>query len=140
MDKNLAIHDIDDFSVALDEFNSSLTVYGSIFIYNNTEERAQRKILQPPISPPCQRTLSFENSQFYSYPAQVMNFKSCNNMYNSEKNEVHRASRLLDSKRTPLQVQDHIIVERKCREKLSQIFVALSKGLPSIYKEGSYKT
>ncbi|KAL2513421.1 Transcription factor bHLH [Abeliophyllum distichum] len=36
--------------------------------------------------------------------------------------------------RNPLQAQDHVVSERKRREKLSQLFIALSKVLPGLKK------
>ncbi|KAG6431938.1 hypothetical protein SASPL_103510 [Salvia splendens] len=80
--------------------------------------------------------ISFENERFLPFsPAnadcddnltpQIISFSSSS----KEDDEFGKRERGLTATRTPLQAQDHLMAERKRREELRQLFIALSKVL-----------
>ncbi|KAI3469808.1 hypothetical protein Pfo_026471 [Paulownia fortunei] len=73
------------------------------------------------------------------FTSQIINFSSsgedgsCNNQYHDAENGTSH-KRACTTTRTPLQVQEHVIAERKRRENIGQLFITLSKIVPGLKK------
>ncbi|KAK4842886.1 hypothetical protein QYF36_001290 [Acer negundo] len=94
-------------------------------IWNScTTEHSNPK--KSPSSTSQSQIISFENSA--SFPAIPQPSFPSLGSYDLQETMKRRATR------SPLQAQDHIIAERKRREKISQCFVALSVLLPGLKK------
>ncbi|XAR51426.1 hypothetical protein NMG60_11006049 [Bertholletia excelsa] len=89
---------------------------------NHTNSRRDRKAINPKASSSSSSNLiSFANSNLTD-----------ETMYGKlDFGETQRAVR------TPVQAKDHVIAERKRRERLSQRFIALSALLPGLKKVGN---
>lgn len=61
---------------------------------------------------------------------QIISFSSSS----KEDDEFGKRERGSTATRTPLQAQDHLMAERKRREELRQLFIALSKVVPGLKK------
>lgn len=75
-----------------------------------------------------------------SISSKVIKFSSLPTEDTSGKNKLYDAAHEMGDKRvwtmirSPLQAQDHLMAERKRREKLSQLFIDLSKVVPGLKK------
>ncbi|XP_057449668.1 transcription factor bHLH18-like [Lotus japonicus] len=111
---------------------------------NTTSERPSKTLKMSNASPSY--ILSFSNEN----PAHILNFDSTlkpkskaltvnvnhhgNRSLESQKKETKRKVQEGEKARSPHQAQDHIIAERKRREKISQQFIALSALIPGLKK------
>ncbi|GMJ08092.1 hypothetical protein like AT4G37850 [Hibiscus trionum] len=128
-----SVHDLDNFH----SFSSENYAYGNSFVEASHEfERPMKQLkasswnscttenhIPPPPNPSSSSSsshiISFDNSN--SSPAP---------QFYDVKPKTGQASRL----RTPIHAQDHVIAERKRREKLSQSFISLQTLIPGLKK------
>ncbi|PPD81217.1 hypothetical protein GOBAR_DD21849 [Gossypium barbadense] len=74
---------------------------------------------------------SFDDTNFQSFSSE--SYSSYPNINNGSSN-IQAFHQGVDDNETPLHAQDHVIAERKRREKLSQRFISLSALIPGLKK------
>ncbi|PPR85509.1 hypothetical protein GOBAR_AA35180 [Gossypium barbadense] len=74
---------------------------------------------------------SFDDTNFQSFSSE--SYSSYPNINNGSSN-IQAFHQVVDDNETPLHAQDHVIAERKRREKLSQRFISLSALIPGLKK------
>ncbi|PKI33098.1 hypothetical protein CRG98_046511 [Punica granatum] len=155
-DYSLDLDDLDFPSFSLENYSLNHEAApnfsaSSVETFQPSTERAAKQLKMSPSSSPFQiisfgnsgsppsRTKSMTPDGNVSFPSHVIshgysyqlgeNIKDISEQGSHSNKRGHGAMN-----RTPLHAQDHVIAERKRREKLSQRFIALSAVIPSLKK------
>ncbi|TMW96636.1 hypothetical protein EJD97_007053 [Solanum chilense] len=115
--------------------NISQGIYNSSSAYNtNIEEKSGQKAISSNNSSSSNSggfLISFSSSQEEDIGAMISSENSCQESLLSGENNTNNN---VMYKRSPQQAQDHVIAERKRREKMGDLFISLSKIVPGLKK------
>ncbi|XP_076952563.1 transcription factor NAI1-like [Bidens hawaiensis] len=129
---NPYIHPIMDQELSVDSFSSDIYTEAPPFIDQSFHTRITKKISQT--ENPKPKLVSNTPSTFtisYGDVKPKDEFLSICDWYGSTEYGMNNVRTTV---KNPIQVQDHVLAERKRREKLAQLFVSLSELLPNLKK------
>ncbi|XP_076919469.1 transcription factor bHLH18-like [Bidens hawaiensis] len=126
------IHPIMNQEFSIDSFSSDIYTEAPSFIDQSFHTRINKKISQT--EKPKPKLVSNTPSTFtisYGDVKPKDEFLSSCDWYGSTESGLNNFRTMV---RNPIQVQDHVLAERKRREKLAQLFVSLSELIPNLKK------
>lgn len=132
-------------SGASDQGGAAAAAFDQLRISSTTNSWNGQETISPSSSTMAVAThpllISFENDTFSPTNADLHTTEYCNlhpqiiSFSSSDKDDLGKRERAsAPATRTPLQAQDHVMAERKRRDNLRQLFIALSKVVPGLKK------